>query len=692
MADTSNKFSRFLLELKRRKTDRVLVMYAAAAFVILQLADILIGGLSLPDWIMTLIIIIVATGFPIAAIFSWIFDITPGGIEKTKPVTGIRKGKLEAQLRTWKEATMISLIIIIALIIFNIVRGNIYSSDIKRAEKTIAVLPFNNLTPNEIFPYTTDVITTIIIGGLREINLLHVCERWEVHEFKTKNRTLADIAKKLNVSFLVTGELVNSKDLVLVTINLVRASKKNAATIWTHNYTFDPKGSIAELNKIPIHIGNELKIVLSAEEKNRISKKPTVNTAAFFNYFEGTAYQDDAYNGSIYLSAGDSIFMDLSVKESFNKAMFFYDKAIMADSTFALAYAKRALTRAWGYNARHFGRDQMEKCRSDIEHALKYDNLLTDTKIAYGFYYYYFLQDYVKALEYFREVSVKEPKNWENKFYMAIVLRAQGEWEQSQAIIKEVVKNKLNNPLFLTNIGLSYHELHKYDSAIYYHEKAIEIMPKWSSPYQNKIESLVLRDGNTRNAEVVLDTAVKRTTGGFFQYIKIIFDMYNGRYKDALLKAEVADLADFPDQGSKYMVLADIYHNLKSNDMAREHYKSALEFYNEKVKNDSDNLDYLSFVGISAAGLNDRLKAVEAGQKAVKLAENNYSKKTTRTVYLAQIYTMIGEYDKALELLETLLKNPSDISIKLLQIDPVWKPLQEKSGFRKLIKDYSINP
>ncbi len=85
MADSSNKFSRFLQELKRRKTDRVLVMYAAAAFVILQLADILQGGLSLPGWIMTLIIIIVATGFPVVAIFSWFFDITPEGIEKTKP-------------------------------------------------------------------------------------------------------------------------------------------------------------------------------------------------------------------------------------------------------------------------------------------------------------------------------------------------------------------------------------------------------------------------------------------------------------------------------------------------------------------------------------------------------------------------------------------------------------------------------
>ena len=690
MADPSNRFSRFLLELKRRKTDRVLVMYAATAFVILQLADILIGGLSLPDWIMTLIIIIVATGFPVAAIFSWVFDITPGGIEKTKSVTGKRRAKLESQLRTWKETTMISFIVIIALIIFNIVRSNIQSSEIKRTEKSIAVLPFDNLTPNEILPYTTEVITSIIRSGLSEINVLQVREKWEVQELKPNKKSISDIAKKLKVFFLVTGEMVNSKELVLVNINLMKANKNKFRTIWTRKYEFNPKGSIDELTEIPIDIGNQLKIVLSEEEKNRIGKRPTMNTAAFFNFVEGTTYQDDAYNGSVYLSMGDSIFNDLSVEKSFDSAIFFYDKAIKADSNFALAYAKRAITRSWGYNAKHFtAKDQMDKCRSDIERALQIDNNLTEGKIAYGFYFYYFIKDYNKALEYFREVSVKKPENNQNNFYIALVLRAQGKWEQSQTLIKEVVKHNLRDPLFLTNIGLSYHTLHQYDSAIYYHDMAIKIMPRWSSPYQNKIESLILRDGNTREAEIVLDSAVSNTTGGKFKRDKIFFDLYNGKFEEALFKAENSDLSDFIDQGDRYLILATIYSNLNNPHFAAQHYRSASEFFSEKLKDDPVNPGLLSFVGISAAGLNDRLKALEAGQRAVKLAEYNYAEKSWRTEDLAQIYAMLGEYDKALKLLEELLKNPSDTSTKLLQIDPVWKPLQNNPGFKGLLIKYS---
>jgi len=690
MADLPNKFSRFLQELKRRKTDRVLVMYAATAFVILQLADILQGGLSLPEWIMTLIIIIIATGFPVAAIFSWFFDITPDGIEKTRRLNGKKRDKLEVQLKKWKETTMISLIVIIALIIFNIVRGNLQSSEIRNTEKSIAVLPFQNLTPNEILPFKTETITAIITSGLYEIKVLDVCSKWQVLEYYRKDIPVTEIAKKLKVFFIITGELINIKDQVLLNIDLMKFSKNKVKTLWTNRYSFDPGGDIAELTDIPLDIIKELKIALSAEEKNRVGKKPSVNTAAFLNYSEGNTYQDDALNGYLYLSMGDSLFQDLSIAKSFNRALFFYDKAIKADSTFALAYARRALTRSWGYKAGHFNAsDHQEKCRSDIEQALKFDKDLTEARIAYGFYYYYFMADHPKALEYFKEVSLKEPENRENNFYMAVVLRAMGEWEESQALIKKVIKHNIRNPLILTNIGLSYNMLHQYDSAIYFHEKAIMNMPRWSAPYQNKAESMILRDGNTSKAEVVIDTAISRTTGGYFKYLKIMIDLFNSHYREALLKAETAAPSDFPDEGSRYLIYAEIYHNLKNQEMAREYYKSAHEYYTEFLKQFPDNPGILGAIGISAAGLNNRKIAIEAGQKAVNLTTYDGIDKSDRERDLAQIYVMLGEYSKGIAILDELLKKPSGISIKLLQIEPVWKPLWEMPEFKKLISEYS---
>ncbi len=208
MARETSRLSRFWAELKRRKTDRAIIFYAASAFVILQLADILGSALSLPGWVATFIIILLATGFPVIAIFSWFFDFTPGGIQKTKPLSDKRREVMRAQLRTWKGSTMISIIVIIALILFNIIRSRIESGEIRNSEKTVAVLPFESLSPDEEMPYTPEAITTFISTGLSSISGLYVSPGYRVLEYKGKIKSIPEIAKKLRVAFIVTGNLV----------------------------------------------------------------------------------------------------------------------------------------------------------------------------------------------------------------------------------------------------------------------------------------------------------------------------------------------------------------------------------------------------------------------------------------------------------------------------------------------------
>jgi len=177
VSGTTNRFSRFWLELKHRKTDRVIVIYAATAFAILQLADILEGALSLPTGTTTFITIILAIGFPVVGVFSWFFDITSGGIKKTRPAGERKKQKIDVQLRTWKGTTMVSFIVIIALLLFNVISNSMEANEIRRTEKSIAVIPFENLSPDKDLPITTDGITSIITTGLSKIDELTVRSR-----------------------------------------------------------------------------------------------------------------------------------------------------------------------------------------------------------------------------------------------------------------------------------------------------------------------------------------------------------------------------------------------------------------------------------------------------------------------------------------------------------------------------------
>jgi len=690
MTGIPNRFSRFKLELKRRKTDRVVVLYAAAAFIILQLTDILSDRLSLPEWTMTLIIILLASGFPVAALFSWFFDITPGGIEKTQPLTAKKRQKIQSQLRAWKGTTIISFIVIIALIIFNIVSKRIEVMEIKRTTKSIAVIPFENLSPDQEMPLTSAGITSIITTGLSEIKELEVAPRITVSQYSRTTRSVFEIAKKLKVFFIVTGELVKNRDQVIINVNLMNV--RNKKVLWARHITIkgDENIDLDELTEIPAQIGKTLSLVLSPDEKRRIRKKPTSNVTAYMSFLSGNDSQDDADYGHVYLSMGDSIFNDLTASTSFHKALESYDKAVKADSTFALAYAKRAITRSWGFNTGHIvEKDSREKCWNDIVRALQIDKNLTEAWIASGFYYYYFEQDSSMALGWFRKVLKKEPDNWRSKYYMALVLRANSEWKQSQRLMAEVGRSNPKDALVLTNIGTSYDLLHCYDTAIYYHDKAIRIFPRWTGPYQNKIDALIARDGNTHKAEIVMDTALSNTSGRQLQITRILLDLYNGRINEALFKADVIDDSEFEDQGEKYLLFAEIYSYSNNSVFVRESYKLAYEFYNKKYADDPGNARELSLQGIAAAGLNDRNIAIELGKNAVKSVGKNAYLKSILMVNLARINVMIGEYDNALKIIEELLANPSNFSAGELKLDPVWKPLAKNPEYRELLIKYT---
>ncbi|MDP4224599.1 MAG: hypothetical protein Q8868_14935, partial [Bacteroidota bacterium] len=644
----SDRFSRFWLELKHRKTDRVLVVYAAAAFTIIQLVPTLQTALFLPDWTTTVVIIILAVGFPVSAILSWFYDISPGKIERTKPLNQVKSPPVQKELRRWKSATLISVLVIIILVLFNIISNSIEASEIRQTEKTIAVLPFENYSSDKELSDIGEVLESIIISELHKIGEFTVRQRSAVMEYRVNKKSNSEIARRLKVFFLVRGELSRTRNHILLSVDLISAKKDKV--VWSDHFPFTGENDIysEKINEIPVQIARNLLVNLTPEIKRKIRNKPTRSAAAYMNYVKGTNSQDDAHNAHELVSTGDSIFKDLTASANFNKAIEFYDKAIREDSTFALAYAKRSITRSWGCNTGHFTSDSDKiKCWNDAEKAMKLDGELTEGWIATGFYYYYFVQDFDKALEWFLKAGEKEPDNWESKYYPALVLRANGLWDQSQKLMRQVGKIKPQDALILTNIGLSYQYLHQYDTAIYYQDKAIEAMPRWTGPYNNKIESLIARYGNTVEAEAVMDTALIYTSGYGLQDLRINLDLYDGKFNEALFIAGYIEPSKFYDKGEREMLFAKIYTCLNNKNFAKQYYLSALEFYSKKYADNPKDFESLSLKGIAAAGLNDRLNAVKWGETAVNSCGKHVFRIADRSVDLAQIYVMVKEYDKA---------------------------------------------
>ncbi len=151
MSYNPNKLSQFWQELKRRRVIHVITVYASAAFVIIELINNLAEPLNLPANLLTIVVIVLAVGFPLAIVFSWLYDLTSEGIEKTKPIKEVREGEKTVVPNAWRIATIISFVVIIGLVTINIVMGTrgLRSGDIE----SLMILPFDNFTGDDQLDY-----------------------------------------------------------------------------------------------------------------------------------------------------------------------------------------------------------------------------------------------------------------------------------------------------------------------------------------------------------------------------------------------------------------------------------------------------------------------------------------------------------------------------------------------------------
>jgi len=197
-----NKLSQFWQELKRRKVVRVITVYAAAAFVLLELVDIITEPFGLPDWTLKLVVVLLSIGLLMSIILSWIYDLSPdGGLERTKPA---QKVKTEYQQRSsggWKIATYLSLVVILAFIAYNVLSTGNKSAASSYLEKSIAVLPFTNLSEDRGNEHFADGLVEDLLNRISVIEQLKVISRTSSEMYRERGvKSVPEIAVELDVS------------------------------------------------------------------------------------------------------------------------------------------------------------------------------------------------------------------------------------------------------------------------------------------------------------------------------------------------------------------------------------------------------------------------------------------------------------------------------------------------------------
>mgnify|MGYP000845359369 CR=1 FL=1 len=541
-------------------------------------------------------------------------------------------------------------------------------------EKSIAVLPFELIGTGDGNRWIGDALTDEIISQLCKINDLVVRPRTSVMKYREAEKSIPDIGHELGTNYIIEGNCQIFNDIVRITVKLINVRKNQQLWSSVFEGTWDDLHGMQ--TDIAIKTASTLQAVLTPEEKARLVKNPTGNPGAYRDFLKANVLSDNAL---YYLLAGNKFIDSIS----FAAAISMYDRAIDEDPGFALAYARRAVARSWGYYSGQLDETHVDECKADADRAFELDNNLAEAFIARGFYNYYCVGDFNEALSQFSRAAETDPANFQPLFYMAMVCRKKGEWQRSQELIRKVISKEPRDALVLINIGTSYALMHSFDSALIFFRKSIDALPEWPGPYLNTMEAYMLRDGNTARARGVFDT-LKARTGHTDAYYSSMLDICDGRYHDALALLQSSANDGFESPGLRYLMAGLAYSLINNKQMAASYYDSALVMYKMMILDNPDDFYSYSCSGLAYAGLGNATDAVIAGKTAVQLAGDNSLMKQDMILNLAKIYAMTGNYTEALRQVEHLLTQPSWFSLKLFNTDPVWKKVSETPEFRGL--------
>jgi serine/threonine protein kinase/tetratricopeptide (TPR) repeat protein len=544
----------------------------------------------------------------------------------------------------------------------------------------LAVLPFENLGSPED-EYFADGIMDEIIARMTNVTDLSVIARNSAIQYKNTKKTITEIGDELGVDYILSGTVrwqksVNEPGRVRVTPALTKVT--DVTQIWAEVYDESFTEVFTVQSDISKQVVEALGIAFLEPEMQAIESRPTQNIEAYDYYLRGMDY---FYRGR-ESEKGNRLAIEM------------FEKAVDLDPNFLQAHAQLARMQA-DYYWLHFDRseERIAKAKQAADKASQINPDSAEAHTAWGYYFYHGKLDYVQALRHFNIALKMQPKNPAILEGIAYVERRQGEFAESVTHLTAAAEIDPRFPAIAHNLGHSYALMRNYQEAEKWYDRALFLNLEFTNTYYWKARMLLNR-GDTKKAREVLEAA-SQTLGEpqplLITYHWILVDIYERKYDDALQRLSSVSEEAFPDQFffvPKDSLFAQIYSLMNNDQMAEKHYQSAVRLLEEKIKEDPEDSRYYSALGIAYAGLGKKEEAVQTAQKATEILP--ISKEAWRGAFrakdLAQVYTMVGEFDKAMDLIEQLLSIPGEMSVPLLRTDPVWRPLHSHPRFQKLIQ------
>jgi TolB-like protein/Tfp pilus assembly protein PilF len=664
--------SGFFEEVKRRKVYRVAVAYVIAAGGIIQLGSAAFPAWELPNWALRLVIVLLLVGFPIALILAWAFDVTPQGIRATPDV---------AVPGTHRRRNVIMLVatgVIVSAIAGFFLLPRISSAH--KIDKSIAVLPFENLSDDKENAYFADGIQDDVLTNLSKIGELKVISRTSVMPYRGKTSNVREIGKALGVATILEGSVRRIGNRVRVNAQLINADTDEH--LWAEDYDRDLTDVFAIQTDLAQKIAEALQARLSPGEKSQMERKPTENGEAYLAFVQ-------AHNLSCAIE-------DLGKLKQSEQL---YARAIELDPKFALAIARYSQLQSWFVHTVEPTRERRQKARALAEQALQLQPDLPEAHLAMGQSYYYGDNNYDAAQKEFEIAQRGLPNESEVYLALAAIQRRQGKWAESTANFEKAASLDPKDSWPLQNLADNYQVLRNFDAANKTIDRAIALDPTGFGPIEVKSKLAIAEKGDFSVAEKAF-AAAKSIPMNNEQKLRLagaradVF-LLERKYQEGLREAE-----SLPDDllhtafeqhlSDKYYLIGFARKALQDEAGARAAFLKAKDLLEAQLKESPDAEEMHIQLAKVLAHLGEKDAALGEARRATELLPESKDALGGPEIAagVAEVHAILGDNGRAIEILDELLSRPSAVTVQSLKVNPIWDSLRNDPGFQALLNKY----
>jgi TolB-like protein/Tfp pilus assembly protein PilF len=698
----------FFEELKRSHVVRVAIAYVVAGWLLVQVVTQVFPFFRIPDWSVRLVVLLIVIGFPVALAFAWVYELTPEGIRRTEPADSPGARPEREHRSTGQKLNVI--IVAMLLLAVALLGWRLYAmrhaqwpiaaaavalpaasaaatSTAPAAQtvpaKSIAVLPFENLSNDKDNAYFVAGMQDLILTKLADIGGLKVIARTSTAKYASHPDDLRTIGQQLGVATILEGSVQKQGDQVLINVQLI--DTKTDGHLWAQAYTrtldnvFGVEGDVAE------KVATALKAKLSPAESARLASDMSANWEANNLYLQADQQANRAQIN--YDSA------------SWKAAIPLYQQAIQHTPDFALAYARLSYAQselAWFGGGGQDVRQLIIDARRNAGQALKLAPSLPAAQLALGYSDYYGRGDYAGALKAFAAALALRPSDADTLAARGFVQRRQGNFDAAIDSLRKATALDPRNSSLAFELGSTYTMADRYSHAERAFQRALALDPHNLNAKSRLSNAIVYATGDIPRA-----LAAAQGDDPLLQLQRVSLLTYQRKYSEALaLLDEVPDTADFFGPGSgagpKPMAQAELYRLMGDTSHARPLYAQSLSQIRALLAQLQGVNQALQWNYLAAAelGLGNTAQGLDAIVKSKALIEDSHD-----NVYgpiamelIAALYAEARRADLAVPLLTKVLVTPgigAYYSPVLLWLDPAWDPIRHDAGFQALLQQYA---